>query len=218
MDDRTKTGKDDAHQSSKNSPDAALGSASNSGNINNTVNVPGQAKPSNWTVVAIPLIAALISGIGGAYAANRFAVMMAPEKTRAESNTLIGLVKEVMVLTATKQLPPEVNEKLQQIEQQARAVEANAALLQRPAGVASGQADFWVRKSGGVTLGHTTSFGVTAEHPAGFLYIVVNGQQSKMPAGGRVNFKTDAGKNCFVTYTGKSPDSTLYGFKTECGT
>ncbi len=201
----------------KNSATATGGSVSNSGNISQTVNVPEPTKTSTIVSIVIPLLAAVISGVGGAYAANRFALMMAPEKTRAESNTLLGLVRETIEISATKQLPPEVIERLKQLEQQAKAVEANVTLLQHPAGVASGQADFWLRKNNGVILGRTTSFGVTGETGAGELYIVVNGSSRGMAAGGRVDFKTDTGKDCFVTYTNRSPDGPLYGFKIACG-
>jgi hypothetical protein len=203
--------------SNSNSGMASGGNVSNSGNISQTVNVPGASKASHTISIVIPLLAASISAIGGAYAQNQFAHMRAPERTQAGTNTLIGLSQETLELAKARQTSTEVIDRIRQIEEQARAVEASAALLQRPAGVVSGTADFWLPKNGGVTLGRTTSFGVQTEYGNGTLAVIANGNGQTMPSGGRINFKSDAGKNCFVTYVGKAPGSSLYGFKTECG-
>lgn len=200
-----------------NSGAAYGGNVSNSGNITQTVNVPGASKASHTISIVIPLLAASISAIGGAYAQNQFAHMRAPERTQAGTSTLIGLSQETLELAKARQTPADVIERIKQIEEQARAVEASAALLQRPGGVASGTADFWLPKNGGVTLGRTLSFGMQGEYGNGTLSIVANGNGQTMPSGGRVNFKSDTGKNCFVTYVGKAPATSLYGFKTECG-
>lgn len=198
-----------------NSGIATGGSVNNSGNISQTVHVPGPSKASTTISIVVPLLAALISGIGGAYAASQFSLMNAPARTKADTSNLLGLVRETIEIANAKQAPPEISDHLKQIEQQARAVEAGIALLQRPAGVASGQADFWLRRNSAVTLGKTISFGVNNE-ANGTLLVSVNGIARNLPAGGRVDFKTDTGKKCFATYTGKSPDGSLYGFKTEC--
>ena len=197
---------------------ASGGSVSHSGNISQTVHVaaPEAAKPGWAATLVVPVLAAVLAAVAGAYAKARFDLWAAPEQTAAGTRTLLGQAAEARELATARKAPPELIDKLVRIEQQARAVEANVALLQKPKGQLSSQADFWLRRNTAVVLGNTTSFGVTSEYGNGALYLTVNGGGANMNAGGRYNYKDAGGKACFVTYVGKAADAELYGFKLEC--
>lgn len=189
-------------------------SSSSTGDISQTVNVntPGTSKLVIFASIAIPIIAAIV----GAYANRYLALKMAPENTAHETLTLVGELKNLNELATSKKVDPDVLKVINQLEDKARAVEVNLSLLEKQAGVSSNQANLWLRMNNGAILGRTTSFGVTGEYANGVLIIRVNEKQQFMPAGGKVNFKTEQGKECFITYTGKSTDGKLYGFRTEC--
>ena len=197
-----------------NSSIASGGNVSNSGNV--TVNVPQPHKTRIWVAVIVPIVSALLIGVGGAYAKYSFDLWRAPEKTKAQTNTLLGLTKETLEIAKSKQVPSDVIERLKEIEMQARAIGVNITLLQKPKGQFSSQADFWLGKNNAVILGGTTSFGVNDEASDGQLYLTVNGKRQYMRAGGRVNFETKDSQACFITYIGKFSGTNLYGFKIEC--
>lgn len=163
------------------------------------------------------IIAAIITAVGGAYANRYLAKQSAPEQTIAGTNTLIGVARELIDIAKSQNLPSEFVQRLDQIQEQARAIEASTELLQKPAGVVSSQADFWIRPDSGATLGETTSFGVTYRHNDGRIDVVVNNKIETKEPGGRVDFKTNRGESCFATYIGTSPDNKLFGFKVHCG-
>lgn len=193
------------------------GGVSHSGNVTQTVNIPPSDKSGIAVAVVVPIVAALLIGVGGAYAKYRFDLWNAPEKTQAQTNTLLGLVKEILEVGNSKQLPADVTERLKKLERQARAIGANVEVLQKPKGQFSSQADFWLWKNTAGTLGGTTSFGVNNEGSSGVLYVTVNGVRKKMLAGDRIDYKTVDGQTCFVSYIGKFSEASQYGFKIECG-
>jgi hypothetical protein len=200
---------------SSNSNTASGGNVSDSGNV--TVNIPQSHKTSSLVTIVVPIVSALLIAVGGAYAKYRFDLWNVPEKTKAQTNTLLGLTKETLKIANSKQVPSDVIERLKRLELQARAIGANITLLQKPEGQFSSQADFWLGKDNAGILGGTTSFGVNEEYSDGQIYLTVNGKGQYMPAGGRYDFKTKDSQSCFITYIGKFSESNLYGFKIECG-
>ncbi|MFD2110842.1 hypothetical protein [Thiorhodococcus fuscus] len=177
------------------------------------------ASSTNATIIAavITAVATVISALGGAYAQHYLSIQNAPEQTIAGTSTLVGFSEEAIELAKSQNVAPEIVQRLDQIREHARAVEASAELLQKPAGVVSNQADFWLRMDSGATLGETTSFGVTNRRSNGVIDVVVNNKIESKEPGGRVDFKTQSGDACFATYIGTSPDNSLFGFKVHCG-
>lgn len=198
-----------------NSNEASSGNISNNGNV--TVNVPQSNKSNILITVAVPIVAALLIGVGGAYAKYQFDLWSAPEKTQAQTDTLLGLVKETLDIANSKKVSSDVINRLKKLEIQARAIVANIVLLQKPKGQFSSQADFWLEKDNATILGGTTSFGVNQEYSNGQIHLTVNGKRKNMSAGGRYDFKSKDGQPCFITYIGKFSENNLYGFKIECG-
>lgn len=166
--------------------------------------------------VVIPVIVGLITALGGAYARHRFDIESAPERTVANTLTLIALSNEALALATQKSTSPEVIAKMQEVASQARAVEAAAALLGDGTKAGAQRADFWLRPgAGGIRLGDTISLGIRSIDPNGNLAISLNNAPRGLPSGGVVEFGAQ-GKKCFATYVSKSPDASLIGFNVSC--
>lgn len=131
--------------------------ASNSGNISQAVKVDvGSAGQGRWYLtkdVLIPVIVALVSAVGGGYIKQQFDLSTAPEKTKAETQTLLGLAKEIESLATANQVSAEVIDKVKQLAVQARAIEVTASHLQGPRGSITQDVDFWLRQNTTAILG-----------------------------------------------------------------
>ncbi|EGW23147.1 hypothetical protein [Methylobacter tundripaludum] len=196
-----------------NSGIASGGSVQHSGNHTQKVIVHSSSGTSIFISIIIPIVAA----VSGAYATYNFNLLNAPEKTVIGSNTLLGQVKDLQKIVMSFNPSPEISKRLVEIEQQAQAIQANVSRLQRSDGLASGEVDFWLDANSAVMLGNTTPFSVTSGTSNSITY-ELDGKAGGvyLPPAGKLEFKTDTGKNCFLNYMGKSPKAEIYGFKIIC--
>jgi hypothetical protein len=184
-------------------------------NMTQTVNVEA-AKSSKLATLVVPLLAALISAVGGAYATHQFSLARAPERTASQTETLLGVARGAIELAQSTRADPALLAKLQDLASQTQAVQANVELLRSPPGSASLQADFWLPMNKGALLGDAASFGVNGAWGPGDIRVQLNERSSRIQAGVRLPYKTKQGKSCYVMYVGQSPDAKLHGFKTSC--
>lgn len=184
-------------------------------NIIQTVNVESP-KQSKSVSIIVPIAAALISGIGGAFATHQFTLLRAPERTVDQAETLLGLARGAVDVAKSTKATPELLSKLEEIESHSRALQANAQLLLSPRGGTSFQADFWLPLGKAAMLGGATSFGIAGQPAPNTVTISLNNTRFSLLAGSRAEYKSSAGKTCRITYFGASPDGKLHGFKTLC--
>lgn len=167
--------------------------------------------------IFIPLVVALLAALGGAYAHYRLALWHAPDRTLAETRTLLGMAKETIELADAQALSPDLMDRLRRIERQTRAIEANLALWQGADRQVNLQADFWLWEQGAATLGGTTSFALNQARADGSLALTVNGAALTLSPGERIHFNDRDDLPCAVTYSGKPPGADLHGFQIVCG-
>lgn len=201
---------DDNSQSSR-MRDGLSSNVSGHGNVSQSVHVAAH-KPG----LVVPLLAALVSAVAGAYATHQFALLRAPERTVDQTETVLGIARSAIDLAKSTQASPQVIAKLEELASQAQAVQANAQLLQSPTGAAALQADFWLSMHKGAVLGNTSSFGVNYQWGPGHIRVRLNDKEQQMMAGVRLPYTNSSKKACHVIYVGPSPDSKLHGFKTTC--
>lgn len=167
--------------------------------------------------ILIPLVVALLAALGGAYAQYRFDVWHAPDRTLAETRTLLGMAKDTIEMANAQAVSLDIMDRLRHIERQARAIEANLALLQGADRQADIQADFWLWEQGAATLGGTTSLALNQARADGSLALTVNGAAMTLSPGGRIHFNDRDDLPCAATYSGKPPGADLHGFQIVCG-
>lgn len=192
--------------------DGASSTVAGSGNVTQTVNV-ASSKASKFISVGVPLIAVVL----GAYATHAFTLMRAPENTAAQTETLLGIARGAIDLARSTKASPELIAKLEELETQSRAAQANVELLGTPKGPVSFHADFWLPPTKGAILGGSASFGVTQTIGPGDIWVKLNNNAHRLTAGTRLPYKAKDGKDCTITYLGQAPDGKLHGFKTLCG-
>lgn len=190
-----------------------------SGTVRQEFHIDSGGGKGKWYLakdVLVPVVVGLITAIAGAFAKYRFDLARAPEHTVANTKTLVAMSDEVLALATQKAIAPEMLAKLKEIADQARAVEAAAALIAGNSHGGAQRVDFWLRPGGGgIRLGDTTSFGVRSIQVNGELYVSVNNSPINLPSGGVIKYEFQE-KKCYATYVSRSPDETLVGFNVSC--
>jgi hypothetical protein len=165
--------------------------------------------------VAIPILLTLF----GAYLSYWVALWMAPERTAAQTQNILGLILEIQQDLTKMELSESTRNALNRAEAQARALEANLTRMKAASESASLQPDFWLAIGEGGTLGNTTAFGLKhAWNNNVHVRVSLAGKQHDISPGEPIAFENSSGEDCDVSYVThwQGESQTLYGFQIRC--
>ena len=171
-------------------------------------------KSKIWLICKYFLLPLIIAMAGG-FATHEYSLIRAPDRTKADTENILGLANSISALTASGANSQELKEKLSELKAQARAIEANLVRLRTPEGTISTHVDFWLPLNRGATLGGTTPFAVIGVPNSGRVYVRLKGHRESMDVADPKEFTNKNGETCSIIYVTRSPDH-LYGFKLNC--
>lgn len=182
----------------------------------NTINHQIHSQPGKFATIVIPILGALISGVGGAYAAHYFTVRSASISAEKQTNGLISIAKEAIDLAKASGSSPQLIARLEEMASQAKATQTSINLFKSDSSGISAQADFWLPEGRAIILGEIASYSVLERYSSGRLKVKLNNDDSTIEAGTQLDYKTSSGTSCRLVYIGESPDQKLFGFRNIC--
>jgi hypothetical protein len=204
-------------QSAKSGSGSAYNVSGHANTTNTQTVTVSTHKPSKMSGIVVPLLAAVISGVGGAYATHQLALMRADETSRNGTETLLGIAKGAIEVAQANKASPELLQKLETLASQAQSVQASLQATHQPPGTASLQADFWLSVGHGAKLPKEGTVGLNKVVGPGDIWISFNDGGGRIPSGKKLEYKGNDGTKCYLVYVGAAPDEKLHGFKTWCG-